>query len=164
MSKPLCPVCGRDARFTHVCRNGVTMDPSLLDPQTFGQKVANAALTRMSAEALHALVCQLRADLATVTADAERLREKNDGLGRARDTARAELAEVRKELEEMTAARERLNQDWKRRHTAWLDQQAREVSAHGATRTELSAAQERVKTLEAQLKLAERDRERFFDV
>lgn len=45
--------------------------------------------------------------------------------------ARAEAAEA--------AARERLDQDWKRRHAAWLEQQAREVAAHAETRKALGA-------------------------
>lgn len=63
-----------------------------------------------------------------------------DGHGAIRDLSseidqlRADLATVTAEREEAKAARERLDQDWKRRHAAWLEQQAREVHAHAETR------------------------------
>lgn len=88
-------------------------------------------------ERLDEQLYEAQEELAAVTAqrdafDLER-RDMGDKLSfhvRAYDGERAAHAETK-------AARERLDQDWKRRHSAWLGQQAREVAAHAETRRAL---------------------------
>lgn len=46
----------------------------------------------------------------------------------------AENAQLRTQLATVTAGREALDADWKRRHTIWLEQQALEIAAHAETR------------------------------
>lgn len=59
---------------------------------------------------------------------------------------RAETAEAARD--DLRTARERLDQDWKRRHSAWLSEQQSEIQAHAKTRAALAASEARVKELE----------------